>query len=92
MYTRLYVLVEKKKDILIENKIIGIYDLYDGQKKLLELNNLYCENIYKLEGPFSVNINSNKLLNNNLFPEVNIPNYKPMPNFPHPDIFPDSPK
>ena len=66
-----------------------IFKKYNLKEKL---ENLYCENIYKLEGPFSVNINSNKLLNNNLFPEVNIPNYKPMPNFPHPDIFPDSPK
>lgn len=92
MYTRLYVLVQKNKNLLYENKIIGIFNLYDGQKKLTELNNLYYENIYKLEGPFDVKTNSKNIYPIHLPPEINIPNIKPLPGFPHPDIFPDSPK
>ena len=44
MYTRLYVLVQKNKDLLGENKIIGIFELFEGEMKVKELNSLYSEN------------------------------------------------
>ena len=89
MYTRLYVLVQKNKDLLGENKILGIFNLIEGQRKITELNILYSENKYELQGPFNVFID-NKI--NIPLPNIIYPNIKPFPGCPHPDIFPDSPK
>jgi len=90
MYTRLYVLVQKNKDLLGENKIIGIFELFEGERKVKELNSLYSENIYKLKGPYDVRIN--KKITIPSIPDINFPNINPFPGCPHPDIFPESPK
>ena len=82
--TQLYVLTETSKLMMSgDQKIIkGIYHFQAGQDKIKMLESLNLGKNYKLEGPFTINLNNNSAL----YPE---PDLLPKPN--HPDIFPPKP-